>query len=145
MNPSLKFAWLVLDCLFLAVTGGIPPETIWSYLKSVFLEHVGELCFIVLKNPEYTHTHTTKSDFCTNSFGMGIMVSLRASPRVPNKASQSRIFGKNGKNPSPVPNPTSQSFGTWEKKSSNARIFRRLPEARIPSCRYPKARVFGPI
>lgn len=76
MNPSLKFAWLVLDCQFLAVTGGIPAETIWSYLESVFLEHVEELRFIVLKNPEYTHTHTTKFDFCTNSFGMGIMVSL---------------------------------------------------------------------
>jgi hypothetical protein len=45
-------------------------------LESVFLEHVEELRFIVLKNPEYTHTHTTKFDFCTNSFGMGIMVSL---------------------------------------------------------------------
>ena len=76
MNPSLKFVWLVLDCQFLAVTGGIPAETIWSYLESVFLEHVEELRFVVLKNPEYTHTHTTKFDFCTNSFGMGICLNL---------------------------------------------------------------------
>ena len=34
---------------------------------------------------------------------------LRASPRVPNKASQSMIFGKNRKNPSlRVHNPTTQ-------------------------------------
>jgi hypothetical protein len=75
MNPSLKFAWLVLDCQFLAVTGGIPAETIWSF-RICFSRTRRRAAFHCIKNPEYTHTHTTKFDFCTNSFGMGIMVSL---------------------------------------------------------------------
>jgi hypothetical protein len=41
---------------------------------------------------------------------------IRASPRVPKTVSQSRIFGKIEKTPSPTTtNPTSQSFGTWKK------------------------------
>ena len=51
---------------------------------------------------------------------------LRASPRVPNKASQFMIFGKNRKIPISM---SSQSylptFGTW-KKSPNAWIYLRV-------------------